>query len=94
MARLFDEAIFSCNVGYAKPNPKIYQICLDALSTTADMAVFVGDGGSNELQGAQEMGLTSIMITGIISELWPDRIPERKKHANYVIERLVELIQY
>ena len=32
------------------------------------------------------------MITGIIKELWPDKIASRKADADYVIERLSELL--
>ena len=49
------------------------------------------DGGSNELEGARNAGMTTIMITGIIRELWPDRIADRRRHADFVIEQLTEL---
>ena len=39
------------------------------------------------------MNSTTIMITGIIRELWPDRIAGRQRHADFVIERLGELIE-
>lgn len=59
---------------------------------SAAEAVFVGDGGSNELQEARDAGMTAIMVVGLIRELWPDEIPSRRKQADFVIERLSESV--
>lgn len=52
----------------------------------------MGDGGSSELEGAKAVGLATVMMTGIIKELWPYVIEHRKVHTDFVIERLVELV--
>ena len=52
----------------------------------------IGDGGSDELAGAQAMGFTTVMITGIIKEIWPERIDARREQADFVIEELDELV--
>lgn len=91
IAGLFDSTVFSCFAGYAKPDREIYEISMKELGVTSQESVFIGDGGSNELKGAKEAGLTTIMITGVIQELWPGKISERKKWADYVIERIEEL---
>ena len=93
VAGLFDSAIFSCAVGCAKPEPEVYQMSLRELGVVAGEAVFVGDGGSGELRGARAVGLTTVMITGIIQELWPERIAQLQQDADYVIERLTELTE-
>jgi len=54
--------------------------------------VFIGDGGSDELAGAKKVGLTTVMITGIIQELWPEKIPDRRKWADYEIVNITELL--
>lgn len=92
IAPLFDEVIFSCQVGSQKPKPEIYKICLQRLGLPAEACVFVGDGGSGELAGAQAVGLTTVMITGIIEDLWPERIPPARNHADYEIRELGELL--
>lgn len=89
---LFDSTIFSCEVGCVKPEKTIYELSLRELDVSPSESVFVGDGGSNELEGAKNVGMATIMITGIIMQLWPDRIADRKPHADFVIERLSELI--
>jgi putative hydrolase of the HAD superfamily len=92
IATVFDAAVFSCCVGTVKPQRRIYEICVSRLGVTSDEAVFVGDGGSSELQGAKAVGMVTVMIAGAIRELWPDRIAERAEHADFVIEHLSELI--
>ena len=89
---LFDAVIFSCEVGCCKPEPRIYQLCLERLGLAAADCAYVGDGGSDELAGARAVGMTSVMITGVIQQLWPDRIAERSRHADFVIKRLGELL--
>ena len=75
-----------------KPEREIYDICLDRLGVQPSDALYVGDGGSSELQGAQDVGLTTVMMVGIIKDIWADKIEQRKAHADFVIERLSELV--
>ena len=91
-ARLFDATVISCRVGMVKPERGIYELCLRELGVTADEAVFVGDGGSDELLGARAVGMTTVMVTGVMQELWPDRVTARLHQADYVIESLSELL--
>ena len=92
IAPLFDSVVFSCEVGWVKPEREIYEISLRQLGVRADEAVFVGDGGSNELAGAREIGMITVMVTGIMQDMWPERIEERRHQADFVIERLGEMV--
>jgi len=93
LAPLFESTIFSCQVGFVKPQPEIYKLCLNELEVSPGDSVFVGDGGSNELIGAREMGMTTILMTGILMRLWPHVIEERKDQTDYIIENISELIE-
>ena len=55
-----DDAVFSCQIGYMKPNPEIYNLACDRLGIVSGKAVFVGDGGFDELQGAAEVGMRPV----------------------------------
>jgi putative hydrolase of the HAD superfamily len=91
IGHFFDSTVFSCAVGCVKPEREIYEISLRELGVSPDEAVFVGDGGSNELEGAKKIGMATIMMTGIIKSLWPEQIADRRRHADFVIEQLNEL---
>jgi len=87
----FDTVVFSCDVGLVKPEPEIYDLCLESLGVKPERALFVGDGGSDELEGARRAGLTPVLVTGIRSMLWPETLEAIRKHADYEIEKLYEL---
>jgi putative hydrolase of the HAD superfamily len=63
LARRFDVAVFSCEVGVAKPDPAIYQAALGRLGAAPEECVFVGDGADRELYGAAALGMTAIRTT-------------------------------
>ena len=92
IADLFDATVFSCRVGWVKPEPEIYRHCLQELKLRPSEVIFVGDGGSDELAGAKALGIATVMISGIIREIWPDKIAERAAQADFQIEHLSELI--
>jgi putative hydrolase of the HAD superfamily len=92
VAALFDSVVFSCHVGCVKPEREIYETSMRGLRARAADCVFVGDGGCSELEGARNVGLTTVMMTGVIRETWPDKIAERKIHADFVIETLGDLL--
>ena len=92
LAGLFDAEIFSCQVGYVKPEPAIYEECLRRLGLVAGECMFVGDGGSNELQGARQVGLYSVFFSGVMQELWPERIAGLAEVADVHIGELQELL--
>jgi putative hydrolase of the HAD superfamily len=90
---LFDSVVFSCEVGYAKPDKEIYKYSLNELHVSIEDAVFVGDGASNELYGAKQIGLSTIMITQYIKDIFSENeIKSRKIHADYVIDNINELV--
>ena len=91
LASRFDQAIFSCHVGMSKPETQIYKHCLERLGAAPDDCVFVGDGGSDEFDGARSAGIPSICTTEFITDIWPEKIPERSARADAVIATLSEL---
>ncbi len=93
ISSLFDTAVFSCHVGCIKPEKEIYQICTRLLHLKPEDCLFVGDGGSRELEGARNFGMNTVMVTRVIEEIWPDQIEDRAKHADFVIQTIPDLLQ-
>jgi len=87
---LFDEIILSCEVGLLKPEPEIYQLAVQKLEVSPEECVFVGDGMSNELSGAQAVGLTAVRIDRLIRE------QEEKQDENFDhrVSNLAELLAW
>ncbi|MBM0258551.1 HAD family hydrolase [Micromonospora sp. 4G55] len=63
LARRFDVAIFSCDVGLAKPDPAIYRAATERLGVAPAQCVFIGDGADGELAGAAAVGMTVFRTT-------------------------------
>ncbi len=76
LAGLFNSVIFSCSVRMAKPDPEIYRKALADLGVEAAEAVFVGDGGDHELDGAKAVGLTTV---------WTEYLKKKKPEERAVI---------
>lgn len=82
---LFDEAIFSCEVGYLKPQTEIYNIALKRLNAKPEECIFIGDGGSDELKGAKELGIKTI-LTSYLMKRDEGQLRKLKEVADYYIE--------
>ena len=57
-----DARLTSGDVGYLKPHPQIYHRILEMLEIRPEQAVFVGDRPQNDIAGANEVGLTSVLM--------------------------------
>jgi putative hydrolase of the HAD superfamily len=55
----FDAVVISCEVGLSKPDPRIYQLCLDRLGLAARETLFVDDRADN-VEGAARVGLRTV----------------------------------
>lgn len=58
ISKFFNVSIFSYEVGYAKPDERIYKLACERLNVEPSETIFVGDGGSDELTGAYRAGIT------------------------------------
>jgi putative hydrolase of the HAD superfamily len=60
-AGVFDSTVFSCSVGLAKPDPRIYRLACGELDLAPEEAMFVGDGANDELAGAAAVGMQAVL---------------------------------
>lgn len=87
----FDCAVFSCDVGFVKPQTEIYNCCLAGLGLSTHEVLFVGDGGSDELIGAKKAGITTVFTSEYIKDLAPETVTGRKEIADFHIEHIGQL---
>ena len=88
----FETALFSYQLGIRKPDPRIYQHALEAIGVSAGDAFFVGDGGSDEHRGARAAGMQAVLVTRMLGVYYPERIPERRVHADWEFEDVPALV--
>jgi len=56
----FPKRIYSCDVGYRKPNRRIFELALQAVGSHPAQTVFVGDDLNADIFGAKRAGLLPI----------------------------------
>lgn len=61
-AELLTTTVFSCVLGVRKPDARLYETAMDGLGVTPSQCLFIGDGGSNELHGARDLGIAAYML--------------------------------
>ncbi len=61
-APLFDVAVLSFDVGMAKTDPRIYTLAAARLGIETKDCLFVGDGSDGELSGAEQAGMTAVLM--------------------------------
>lgn len=60
LAERLDAAVFSSEVGKRKPHPAIFEAMLERLGVAPEDALFVGDRRLEDVQGAKELGMTTV----------------------------------
>ena len=93
LASFFDDVIFSCNVGFLKPDRQIYELAMQNLKVLPDESLFVGDGGSNELFGAKSAGMKTIFTEALENKNSETR-NNIMKYADYHINNFAEILKY
>jgi putative hydrolase of the HAD superfamily len=59
---LIDVAVFSCRLGCRKPAAAMYEAVVTRLGTRPEECLYVGDGSSGELTGAERAGMRAVKI--------------------------------
>jgi putative hydrolase of the HAD superfamily len=86
---LFDSAVFSCSVGFSKPDPRIYAVACEELGVDAGDCLFVGDGANDELPGAERAGMTAVQLRPSGEQL----TPEGERWQGRYVEALSDVLE-
>lgn len=55
--------------------------------------LFVGDGGSNELLGVKDCGITAVSNSDKMERKHPDKVDERKRISDYTIHHIPDILE-
>lgn len=86
----FDDAVFSCDVGFLKPDASIYTLAMERLGVSPSESIFVGDGGSNELEGARRVGMKTIFTEALERKEGEKRV-QITENADYCVTQFEEI---
>ncbi len=88
-----DHALFSCAVGFSKPDSRFYDLACERLSVPPERCCYVGDIG-DELFGAVEMGMDAALICPPEEESVIMARESTRKWAGARIASLAEVVDY
>ena len=94
LAGYMDHASFSCVVRADKPDAAIYLDALTALESAPRASLFVGDGSSDELAGAERLGMKAILSRAEDDDgTFPGRIAPSDWHGA-AVSQLADVCQF
>ncbi len=92
LAPLFDTMIASCHERLMKPDPAIYRLAAQRLSVPMTNCIFVGDGGSREHEGANNVGMRTVLFLGFLNETSPAMAAARPRITDWVCDSFTEMV--
>ena len=63
LAKCFDVTVFSCEIRARKPDRALYRRAAASLGVEPGDCLYIGDGASDELAGAERAGMTALKIS-------------------------------
>lgn len=88
----FDEVYLSYEQGVGKPDREIFYRCMDGLLVKAEECLYVGDGGSQELETARNLGMTAVQAAWYLKE--GSAQPSGRKQDFLQMESPLDVIRY
>ena len=88
----FDVAYLSCERGVAKPEEEIFRRCVAGLGVTYEECLYVGDGGSHELETAEHLGMKPVQAVWYLQQ--GSKQPVWRKPEFLQAERPLEIFNY
>lgn len=88
----FDSVFLSYEQGVQKPDIEIFQRCMDKLSVKAEECIYVGDGGSDELETARGLGMNAIQAAWYLQEGTTQ--PSKRKQDFMQMEKPLDVLDY
>ncbi len=88
----FDAIFLSCEQGIQKPDEEIFERCMKKLAVKAEECLYVGDGGSYELETAKGLGMSAVQA------VWYLRVgttqPSLRKQDFLQVEKPFDVLDY
>lgn len=88
----FDAIYLSYEQGIQKPEEEIFQRCLKGFSVKAEECIYVGDGGSEELETARKLGMEALQAAWYLKEGTTQ--PSKRKHDFIQMEKPLEVMKF
>jgi FMN phosphatase YigB (HAD superfamily) len=81
--KFFDAMVADMDVGFAKPDPRIFRIALDHLQLTPGETLMVGDNPRTDIKGAHKLGMRTARLMRGPNRTEPDEVEADFKINNF-----------
>ncbi len=88
----FDTVMLSYEQGVQKPDAEIYRRCMQKLSVKAEECLYIGDGGSSELEAAEALGMNTAQAVWYLKE--GTMQPTGRKSGFLQMEKPLDVLRY
>lgn len=92
LAPYFDEMLLSWEQGVQKPDVEIFKRCMNRLGIKPDECLYIGDGGSNELETARSLGMETAQAVWYLQQGNPYQYD--RKDGFVQLESPLEVLKY
>lgn len=83
LKRFFDTTVASVDVGFKKPDPKIFQMALGRLKLGPEDVIMVGDNPRTDIQAAHDIGMRTVRLMRGPNRTKPDMVGPDLKIRNF-----------
>lgn len=88
----FDVVMLSWEQGVSKPDEEIFERCMKRLSVKPEECLYIGDGGSFELETAKKLGMTAAQAVWYLRE--GNNQPSGRKKEFWQMEKPLDVLNY
>ena len=88
----FDKVCLSCELGVAKPEKEIFKRCMNGLAVKPEECLYIGDGGSQELETARALGMRAVQAVWYLQE--GSTQPSKRKPGFLHAQNPLEVLKY
>ena len=81
----FDKVCLSYEEGVQKPDEEIYRRCMAGLGVAPEECIYIGDGGSQELEAARDLGMNAMQAVWYM---------DNKKKDFFQLEKPLDVLKW
>jgi len=79
----FDTTVADMDVGFAKPDSRIFRLALDRLQLAPEQVIMVGDNPKTDMKGAHDLGMGTVRFMRGPNRMQPDCVQTDFKIRNF-----------
>lgn len=91
LSELFDLMMISAEVGFSKPDPRLFKEALYKAQTTADKCVMIGDKLTNDIAPTKGLGFKTVWVRQEWGGL--QTVTDDSMEPDFTVDKLTELIE-